>query len=121
MSGPGPWKCATAPGVEFATRERLLEHYHTDWHRYNLKRKVAGLPMLTEAMFARVVAQTAALAAAQAPSSRRGFVQDDASRCGAERRQLSLPASGAPSSQPLNLPRCRLGDGVEDSASCSSR
>ena len=38
--------CHTAPGVVFTSRADLGEHYRSDWHRYNLKRKVAGLPPL---------------------------------------------------------------------------
>ena len=34
--------CATAPGVEFEDFEELKQHYKTDWHRYNLKRKARG-------------------------------------------------------------------------------
>ena len=36
--------CYTAPGVVFSSTEELREHYRSDWHRYNLKRKVAGFP-----------------------------------------------------------------------------
>lgn len=36
----------TAPGMVFATRNELALHYKSDWHRYNLKRREAGLPML---------------------------------------------------------------------------
>lgn len=35
-----PHTCATAPEVVFETLDELKAHYHTDWHRYNLKRKV---------------------------------------------------------------------------------
>jgi pre-60S factor REI1 len=35
--------CYTAPGVTFSGRDELQEHYRSDWHRYNLKRKVANL------------------------------------------------------------------------------
>lgn len=38
-----PHTCATAPEVVFETLEELKAHYHTDWHRYNLKRKVRRL------------------------------------------------------------------------------
>lgn len=61
--------CHTAPGVTFETLEELKAHYHTDWHRYNLKRKVAALPMLTQKMFDRVVSQTLSLANDEAPRS----------------------------------------------------
>ncbi len=45
-SGPNGVTCFTAPGLTFTDRASLHEHYHSEWHRYNLKRKVAGLPPL---------------------------------------------------------------------------
>ena len=44
MADAAGHKCATAPGVVFPSRAELKEHYGSDWHRYNLKRKVARLP-----------------------------------------------------------------------------
>jgi pre-60S factor REI1 len=41
----------TAPGKVFATRGELAEHYKSDWHKYNLKRREAGLPLLGEVDF----------------------------------------------------------------------
>lgn len=41
----------TAPGVEFETREELLAHYKSEWHTFNLKRKAAGLPLLSKELF----------------------------------------------------------------------
>jgi len=41
----------TAPGKAFASRAELQDHYKSDWHRYNLKRRDAGLPMLNEEDF----------------------------------------------------------------------
>jgi len=49
--------CATAPGVQFASREALREHYKSEHHRYNLRRKVAGLPMITKAQYDDVLAR----------------------------------------------------------------
>ena len=43
--------CYTAPGVGFASEEEMKEHYRSDWHRYNLKRKVAGLAPLSREAF----------------------------------------------------------------------
>ena len=54
--------CHTAPGVEFTTMEDLKEHYRSDWHRYNLKRKVAGLPVVGKELFQRVMQQAAGAA-----------------------------------------------------------
>lgn len=41
----------TAPGKTFASRGELADHYKSDWHKYNLKRREAGLPMLQETDF----------------------------------------------------------------------
>jgi len=41
----------TAPGKVFASRKELADHYKSDWHKYNLKRREAGLPLLLEADF----------------------------------------------------------------------
>lgn len=41
----------TAPGKTFSSRAELAEHYKSDWHKYNLKRREAGLPLLEEADF----------------------------------------------------------------------
>ena len=41
----------TAPGKTFTTRTELQSHYKSDWHRYNLKRREANLPMLNESDF----------------------------------------------------------------------
>ena len=46
-----PLTSTTAPGKTFTTRSELAQHYKSDWHRYNLKRREAGLPMLREADF----------------------------------------------------------------------
>eukprot|EP00850_Spirogloea_muscicola_P008537 SM000045S16282 [mRNA] locus=s45:661511:663662:- [translate_table: standard] len=37
----------------FADEAAQRSHYRSDWHRYNLKRKVAGLPGVTEDWFTR--------------------------------------------------------------------
>lgn len=37
----------TAPGKIFSSRSELAEHYKSDWHKYNLKRREAGMNMLT--------------------------------------------------------------------------
>lgn len=36
---------------EFPNEETQKQHYKTEWHRYNLRRKVAGVPGVTEALF----------------------------------------------------------------------
>eukprot|EP00538_Stauroneis_constricta_P004537 CAMPEP_0119553504 /NCGR_PEP_ID=MMETSP1352-20130426/6242_1 /TAXON_ID=265584 /ORGANISM="Stauroneis constricta, Strain CCMP1120" /LENGTH=465 /DNA_ID=CAMNT_0007599931 /DNA_START=30 /DNA_END=1427 /DNA_ORIENTATION=- len=41
----------TAPGKVFSSRSELADHYKSEWHKYNLKRREAGLAMLEEADF----------------------------------------------------------------------
>jgi pre-60S factor REI1 len=46
--------------VAFHTADDQRTHYRTDWHRYNLKRKVAAMPPVSRADFnGRVLAQQA--------------------------------------------------------------
>ena len=48
--------------VAFADGEIQRAHYKTDWHRYNLKRKVADMPPVTAENFQeRVLAQRTAV------------------------------------------------------------
>jgi len=46
--------CATS-NVAFTSEAELKAHYQGEWHRYNLKRKVAGLPPVTRDFFERTV------------------------------------------------------------------
>ncbi len=41
----------TAPGKTFASRSEIADHYKSDWHKYNLKRREAGLPLVEEKEF----------------------------------------------------------------------
>ena len=59
----------TAPGKVFASRSELATHYKSPWHKYNLKRREAGLPPLLEGDFqARLQAAQEALAQQQQQS-----------------------------------------------------
>lgn len=55
--------CSTS-GTYFSDKESLQEHYKSDFHRYNLKRKVAGLPPVTREWFEARKAQLVSTAAA---------------------------------------------------------
>jgi len=46
----GNFTCVTCR-VQYGDGEAQRLHYKSDWHRYNLKRKVASLPPVTEAFF----------------------------------------------------------------------
>jgi pre-60S factor REI1 len=51
MVQSAPITSTTAPGKVFESRLELAEHYKSDWHKYNLKRKEAGLPLLEQVEF----------------------------------------------------------------------
>ena len=46
MSNATIFSCVTC-NVAFNTFELQRDHYKTDWHRYNLKRKIAELPSVS--------------------------------------------------------------------------
>ena len=50
MSG---FTCLTAPGVVFEDKAAFTAHYKSEWHRYNLKRRTAQLPMVSLEEFER--------------------------------------------------------------------
>ena len=75
LEAAAPVTCFTAPGVTFTDRQSLHEHYKSDWHRYNLKRKVAGLPPLPKAQFE--ARKEAALAAKQEKEAREAEHKQD--------------------------------------------
>lgn len=66
----GGFYCSTS-GTTFASKEALAEHYRSDFHRYNLKRKVAGLPPVTREWFDARKAQLASSDAAKSAAAER--------------------------------------------------
>lgn len=44
-----------ACAVVFADYALQREHYRSEWHRYNVKRQLAALPPITQALFAEKV------------------------------------------------------------------
>ena len=69
MNSSGGLRCFTAPGLVFTTREELQDHYRSDWHRYNLKRKVANMPPIMKVDFEARKAAAVAKAKEQKQSS----------------------------------------------------
>ncbi|KAJ3698733.1 hypothetical protein LUZ61_002438 [Rhynchospora tenuis] len=69
---------------EFEDEAEQREHYRSEWHRYNLKRKVAGVPSVTEALF---LARQAALADEKSKSSQSEMLYT-CSLCSKEYRSL---------------------------------
>ncbi|KAI9250591.1 C2H2 type zinc-finger-domain-containing protein [Phascolomyces articulosus] len=60
--------------IAFPTSERQRNHCRTDWHKYNLKRKIADLPPLNAEQFAqKVLAQQAQNRAAE---ERQGLIYE---------------------------------------------
>ncbi|RPB20903.1 hypothetical protein L211DRAFT_489054 [Terfezia boudieri ATCC MYA-4762] len=49
-----PFTCNTCQ-VAFRSSEQQRTHMHTDWHRYNLKRRITSLPPLASEVFAEKV------------------------------------------------------------------
>ncbi|KAF1823689.1 uncharacterized protein K489DRAFT_379678 [Dissoconium aciculare CBS 342.82] len=60
-----PFTCNTCQ-VAFRSGDLQRTHMQSDWHRYNLKRRVASLPPLTSEVFAEKVLANKATAAATA-------------------------------------------------------
>ena len=65
MDGSNVYSCMTCRLL--VTKQELQRvHYQSDWHRYNLKRKVVSLPSVTlEAFLLKASAQEALLIAAE--------------------------------------------------------
>ena len=63
MSG---FTCLTAPGVVFDDKAAFTAHYKSEWHRYNLKRRTAQLPMVSLEEFERRRAAAASRVARRA-------------------------------------------------------
>ncbi|KAF2706416.1 hypothetical protein K504DRAFT_536631 [Pleomassaria siparia CBS 279.74] len=64
-----PYTCNTCQ-VAFRSGELQRAHMQTDWHRYNLKRRVASLPPLSSEIFTeKVLANKASAAATAAKAS----------------------------------------------------
>ncbi|KAA8913750.1 C2H2 type zinc-finger-domain-containing protein [Sphaerosporella brunnea] len=56
LAATHPFTCNTCL-VAFRAHEAQRSHYHTDWHQYNLKRKVADLAPLSSEVFAEKILQ----------------------------------------------------------------
>ncbi|GJP33510.1 hypothetical protein CLOM_g18044 [Closterium sp. NIES-68] len=76
-------------------------HYRSDWHRYNLKRKVAGLPGVTEQWFEKRKEAVAAAAAAVA-GGKRGAVAAATAAAAAAAAAASGDIAAAEAGGPLS-------------------
>ena len=71
-----PFTCNTCQ-VAFRSSDLQRTHMQSDWHRYNLKRRVASLPPLTSEIFAEKVLANKASAAATAARAAGTAAQGD--------------------------------------------
>ncbi|CUM67456.1 uncharacterized protein PRCAT00005152001 [Priceomyces carsonii] len=63
-------------GIKFAAADLQRQHMKTDWHRYNLKRKVAQLPSISSDVFAEKILDSQRRAEEQPEVDEFGFVID---------------------------------------------
>lgn len=61
-------------GIKFVAADLQRQHMKTDWHRYNLKRRVAQLPSISSDVFAHKILQQQRLAQLQDEVDEFGFV-----------------------------------------------
>ncbi len=52
---PGSKSCNICNGVNFIDVEEQRSHYRSDWHRYNVKTRLAGGESVDEAAFGQLV------------------------------------------------------------------
>lgn len=84
----GAYTAHTAPGVTFETWEELMEHYKSEWHKYNLKRKAAGLPLVSKELFEKIKSQVNEAASQSNVTKEDHLKQTD----GASKRRLKKAA-----------------------------
>ncbi|KAL4448436.1 hypothetical protein ABPG75_005655 [Micractinium tetrahymenae] len=100
--------CSTA-GTYFESREDLTEHQKSDFHRYNLKRKIAGMPPVTREWYEARKAQLLASAATPVqrvwydPLTRRKFYSENTylAFTRSKRYQQEVKKSGEPAPAPI--------------------
>lgn len=115
MSDDHPKFTCNTCGLSFTDAEYQREHMKTDWHRYNLKRRVANLPPIPSDVFAeKMIQQRSAQLEPKPRNANRQVTKKDLKRMEKERRrQEATAASGtAPTEDEDNL---------SDSGSITSR
>ncbi|KAK4989731.1 pre-60S factor rei1 [Elasticomyces elasticus] len=125
-----PFTCNTCQ-VAFRTSDLQRMHMQSDWHRYNLKRRLASLPPLSSAIFAEKVLANKASAAATAA---RASFERNCDACGkvyysenayqnhlgsqkhraqVSRRQRGIPANDDAETKSMISSTFSLGDPIE--------
>ena len=67
-----PFYTCNTCGLSFPTADLQRLHMKTDWHRYNLKRRVASLPPISSEVFAEKILQQQAQEAEEAAAQQNG-------------------------------------------------
>lgn len=78
-------------GIRFITAELQRQHMKTDWHRYNLKRRVAQLPAISSDVFAHKILQQQRLAHLQQEVDEFGFAIRPKRRSGVHDKKKKTP------------------------------
>lgn len=113
----------TAPGKVFASRSELAAHYKSPWHKYNLKRRQAGLPVLLQVDFeARLQAAQALRKSSVAVGTGKGHLKDKKKKSKKKKQQQHAISDDedngdeARQAEPLTveLPASQQGDELEE-------
>lgn len=99
--------CSTS-GTYFTDKESLSEHYKSDFHRYNLKRKVAGLAPVTKDWFEARKAQLSSATTSPTqkiwfdPLTKKKFFSENTYRTyvASKKYQDLLKKTGQPAAEP---------------------
>ncbi|KAI9349435.1 hypothetical protein DFJ73DRAFT_833548 [Zopfochytrium polystomum] len=75
-ASPSP-SCSTCGHPQFDTTESQRAHFRTDWHRYNLKRKLAGLAPVAEERFEELVDLSSIEASDSSPEESESSNEDE--------------------------------------------
>ena len=67
--GPTSLTSSTAPGISFADAQELRAHYKSDYHRYNLKKKLSNQPLVSLSEFERLIEEGFSSLSASSSSS----------------------------------------------------
>lgn len=99
-------------GLQFKEADFQRDHMRTDWHRYNLKRRVAGLPPIPSEIFAeKMLEQRKSEAqASSGAGSNRQVTKKDLKRQEKERRRLEKAGNSRASSMTSAMSEFSLGE-----------
>lgn len=98
MSDDHPKFTCNTCGLSFAEADFQREHMKTDWHRYNLKRRVANLPPIPSDVFAeKMIQQQSAQLDPKPRNANRQITKKDLKRMEKQRKREEFMANAAAS------------------------